>query len=106
MSTFLRTAVTLAVMTFATGAVAADAYYRVPILDLKLTDGTLPATLEPTVRRWRFRDRARTMRPRAVLDGEGEVYIDLGENPFGRWSSRAPMSPFGTVVIRAPERAL
>lgn len=54
---------------------ADDAYFRVDVRDLELTEGKLPDFTEPGVpwrSYWRLRD---SMEPYAVLDNEGEIYV-------------------------------
>ena len=99
----LRVAVLLSAMTSAASALAADAYYRVPVRDLELTEGALPSDARrPT---WQMWDSARAMRPRAVLDGEGEAYLDRIDR-VDRWArlSRGDVDE-GNLVVRAPEGA-
>ncbi len=69
-------------------AFGGDAYYDVPIRELKLTEGELPVRKEIT--RWRpssERERLRAMRPYAVLDGQGEVYVVGRGEPQDTWYS-------------------
>lgn len=57
-------------------AFGGDAYYDVPIRELKLTEGELPVSKDAN--NWRpysNRERLRAMYPYAVLDGPGEVYV-------------------------------
>jgi hypothetical protein len=84
-------------------ACAEDAFYHVPLTDLKLTEGKYP---DPPQYRydWRTRQRREAMRPRAVLDGEGEVYFEE-ENQNRSWwwwwaPARAPNE--GAIAVRAP----
>ena len=67
-------AVLLSLVTVARGD---DAYFRVALPDLDLTEGKLPAanqsgTAAVPMRAWQF---AAAMRPYAVLDGKGEAYV-------------------------------
>ena len=94
-------------------AFGGDAYYDVPIRELKLTEGELPVRKE--ISRWRpssERERLRAMRPYAVLDGPGEVYVVGRGEPRDTWYSphyrgySAPSSTTGPgtlVCIRAHE---
>ena len=77
MSRLLRTAVALAALIAATGALAGDAYYALPLGDLKFTQGALPegeaqpaSGVEPL---------RQFMEPYAVLDGGGEAYVTPAE---------------------------
>lgn len=66
---------------------AADVYFAIPLPQLTLTQGELPAE-EGANRRW---DRIDQLRPYAVLDGPGEALVtQAGEEPgqwwMGNWS--------------------
>ncbi len=61
----------------------ADAYVDVPISELKLVDGQLPAR---TVSVWQGRSERH---PYACLDGAGEVYVGIPEGQNGRRSTTA-----------------
>ena len=78
----------------AAAAQAEDSYYRVRISDLKITEGELPK--EPSQPQWRYWQRAQTMRPYAVLDGPGEVYVGTGDSTRG--------SPFWTPMPESWQR--
>ena len=82
MSACLRSVAALGLLTLTAAAVADDTYYRVPLGDLKLTEGKLPA--EPTDQNWRLRETAWCMVPYAVLDGEGEIYVAT-DDYFTSW---------------------
>ena len=84
--TCLRTLVALGVLALATAAHAEDAYYRVRLGDLKITEGTLPQP--PSMPDWRHWQRAWAMLPYAVLDGGGEAYVNSGDATmrFSPWS--------------------
>ncbi len=58
-----------------------NAYFIVKLSDLQVTDGKLPAGSDGGWTRWR---RRLAMRPYAVLDGEGEAFVDID---WGLWSS-------------------
>ena len=61
---------------------AENAYYEVPINDLRITDGELPKTQRSlNGRQWR---RTQAIIPYAVLDGDGEVYLG---SQVGRWNA-------------------
>ncbi|MFW6125212.1 MAG: hypothetical protein ACOC46_03615, partial [Pirellulales bacterium] len=77
---------------------AEDAFYRVPVRELEITSGELPTRLERPG--WARRERAEAMRPRVVLDGDGEAYF--GGN-LNRWSPNTWLEQ-GHVSIRVPER--
>lgn len=64
----------LAALVFVAGARAEDAYYQVPIRELKLTEGKLPEGKESnsTWRRWQV---AQFYDPYARVEGGGEVYF-------------------------------
>lgn len=75
---------------------AEDAYYRVLLQDLTLTEGKLP-TDEP-VRNWAWwgSDRSRAMMPYVVLDNPGEAYLN---SDFLRHFEPANNPP---LVVKAP----
>ncbi len=102
MSTCLRTfCLVVAVGWAAAAAVAKDAYYDVPVRELKLAEGRLPAqTTRPDWRKWQF---LRAMQPYATIDREGEAYIkgdpnDLSRSPYG-----TPWLDTARILIRAPQ---
>ena len=73
LSTFVRTVVAVGTLTLAIAARADDSYYRVRIDDLKITEGELPKQSEQyDWRHWRWHE---VIRPYAVLDGQGKVYV-------------------------------
>ena len=87
-----------ATLTLAEPAGADDAYYSVPITQLTITQGSLPTgSAERAHRRWRL---VESMRPYAVLDGPGEVYVQLDRLRF-----RTPINDTlseATLAVRAP----
>jgi len=69
----------------------------VPLPELKLTDGELPAE-EAQDRRWDLID---VLRPYAVLDGPGEAFVTVAEADPGMWWGQwSPGS--GILAVRAP----
>jgi hypothetical protein len=86
------------------GAVRAqDVFYRVPLADLKLTEGKFPEQSDYSSNwayNWRTRQRRQAMQPRVVLDGEGEVYLEE-QNQF-RWWAPAPLPNDVALAVRAP----
>ncbi len=105
-------------------AFGGDAYYNIPIHELKLTEGELPIRKDQESNRlYTQMERLRLMRPYAVLDTPGEVYVVgrgmthntwyspyydgeyLSPTPPERNGSRSERTPgYGTqVYIRAPE---
>src|SRR3954451_4521766 len=82
-------------------AAAADAFYDVPISDLKITSGQLPKRDE-SARVHRF-DRLRSaMIPRVVLNVGGEAYLKLPNDELWRFRSGDwPDWPTSRVVVRA-----
>jgi len=84
---------------------AEDAFYHVPLADLKLTEGKFP---EPPEHRddWQTRQRRQTMPPRAVLDGEGEVYVEFQDDQYywwsWYWSTPKSLRDEGALAVRAP----
>jgi hypothetical protein len=82
-------------------AAAEDSFYRVPLADLKLTDGEMPSDDEEH-RPWRSWERVQALQPYTTLDGEGEAYLEF-QTVRPRWA--APPSVLrseGAVVARAP----
>ena len=82
---------------------AEDVFYHVRLANLHLTEGRFP--LQSNDRsdwyyNWRIGQRRGAMPPRAVLDGEGEVYV--GEENRNRWWAPAPLLEEGTIDVRAP----
>ncbi len=79
---------------------ADDAYYRVPVKELKLTDGVLPdwggAPESTGAGSWRRRS---SLEPRAVLEGAGEVCFQRPE----REASFLEIAAEGAIVVRVPE---
>lgn len=78
-----------------------EAYYRVPITGLKLVEGRLPAESKNAANRWR---NAQRIRPYAVLEGAGEVYLAASDELAGgpnRWIREWTLSE-GVLLARAP----
>jgi hypothetical protein len=72
------------VASVAAAAKADDAFYRVPLADLKLTEGELP----PDEEGYHFRtiERVAAMQPYASLDGDGEAYLEF-QTVRPRWAA-------------------
>ena len=68
----IRVVIALAVLMLGSRLPADDAYYRVPLDQLDLSEGKLPAPDQSTWRNW-FQRRSKPAY--AILDGEGEIYI-------------------------------
>jgi hypothetical protein len=90
-------------VTSASGAVAKDAFYDLPLRELKLTDGSLPVMKEN--RNWRRFEQIRAMRPYATIDGQGEAYVAQRNGSDTPWISSYVTPDLATtrIVIRAPE---
>lgn len=87
------------ILATAAPALATDAYFSIPVRDLKLVEGALPKP-EANPVYWRRYERSRAMEPYAVLDDRGEAYLS-GQGAFGEvWPQREPGL---TIHIRAPE---
>ena len=70
--------IALAVAVGFTGpALAGDAYYSIPIQELKLVEGRLPDRIENT--NWRHIERSQAMQPYAAVDGQADAYV-VGPN--------------------------
>jgi len=77
---------------------AEDAFFRVDVGDLELTDGELPDFNTGDVH-WRLWWQLReSMEPYAVLDNEGEIYVSAEMPRTGRWDALPDH-----VVVRAAE---
>jgi len=87
MSLATRTSVWVIALGLAATAHAGDAYYNIPVQDLKLVDGTLPKRERVD---WRAYSKLQMMPPRAALDGPGEVYVAGRLVPGGGWESSLP----------------
>lgn len=85
---------------FVAGVAAADdAFYRVPLSDLKLTEGKLSdAEADEGRPNWRRRG---SLTARAVLEGEGEVYIEHSDRNFAADTPKLTRAE-GVLVARAP----
>jgi hypothetical protein len=70
----------------AAAARAEDAYFRVPLKDLNITEGKLPEEAKSEearatgMRNWRL---ASAMRSYAIVDGKSEAFVQVNEPPFG-----------------------
>ena len=82
MSLATRTFVWVIALGLAATAHAGDAYYNIPVQDLKLVDGTLPKR-----ERWDWRAYVKLTRlpPAVALDGPGEVYMVGNLVPGENW---------------------
>ncbi len=101
MSAQLRTIVLVVAALFAKTAVAEDAYYDVPVGQLKLTLGSLPVRSKTV--NWRQYELAVCMRPYAVLDGQGETYVDGEGRLVDRWNwPSAPGLETARLVVCSP----
>ncbi|HEX7449315.1 MAG TPA: hypothetical protein VF306_17300 [Pirellulales bacterium] len=85
----------------ATAAHAEDAFFRVPIANLKLTEGTLPEADEQ-ISSWANWGRRESFQPRVVLEGEGEAYLERRDDWRGRWDNETGWQD--AIVAHAPAR--
>ncbi len=83
----------IAILLFSGAALAEDAYYNLQINTLTFTDGALPTT------RLQSQQVIAGMLPYAVLDGEGEAYLNLQR----RRRRFDVFHPDEAIAIRAPE---
>ncbi len=95
MSVCLRTICLAFAVGSAAAAFAGDAYYNIPVHELKLVEGRLPIR---DSRPFYQLEWARTMANRVLLDGTGEAYFVAP--PGGPWNSGA-IDPGSKVVVRA-----
>ena len=101
MYTFMRTIALALAIGAAGAALAGDAYYDVPIHELKLDRRELAH--EEGGHDWRpYEDYARlqAMQPYAALDGQGEVYVAGQGEPTDTWYS--PYMPYSRRGHREP----
>ncbi len=97
----VRPALMAALLVTAGAAWGEDAFYRVPLADIPgAQKAILDIGQEPN---WSVRDRWQRMRPYAVIDGDGEVYLDLDNEQWSSWVHRANRPLRGELVIRAPQ---
>src|SRR5258708_4785870 len=78
-----------------------DAFCHVPLKDLTITEGTIPKPDWNSQRRWRMGE---VLRPYAVLDGQGEVFVATEQelsDPSRAQYGQAPSAP--DLFIRAPQ---
>jgi hypothetical protein len=82
-------------------ALADDAFYDVPVSDLKITSGQLPKSEDHTGLH-PFNLRRIAMHPRIILEGTGEAYLKVPDNAVWRLRSGDwPDWPTSHVVVRA-----
>ncbi len=77
MSVCLRMVCLVAAIVSAEAAMAGDAYYDIPIRDVKIVEGKLPSGQGKTD--WRRYGLYTAMRSHVVVDGQGEAYV-TGQN--------------------------
>jgi hypothetical protein len=100
---FTRTTqlVTACIIAAAALAQANDAYYDIPVSELKLVEGKLPGTTDTTTT-WRHYERAQAMQPYAIVDGPGEAYL-AGSGAAGQYWMQLTEASALHLYIRAPE---
>ena len=96
-----RFVVVVAILASAVAARAEDAYYRIPIRDLTITEGALPVQKDAS-RHWRSRVGG-AMLPRVVLDGPGEAYVGSEQGQLNSWMELNNILDQGRVHLRAPK---
>jgi hypothetical protein len=98
----LRTICLSVVAIWAGTAVADDAYYSIPLRELKLVEGDLPtATKSPN---WRRYELFQSMRPYSIVDGQGEAYVTGRTGQINPWSDpHAGFDAGARIAICAPE---
>ncbi len=79
-------------------AQAEDAFFRVPIANLKLTEGTLPES-DVDYSSWAMWGWRESLQSRVVLEGEGEAYVELQN---GRRFGNGNNDLQNGIVVRAP----
>jgi hypothetical protein len=103
MSRCLQVLIGFGLLAISPAAMAEDAYYRLPLDRLELTEGGLPKAGGETD--WRYWQRRDFMQACAVLDGEGEAYVRYQQRPS--WEGPMPRSGRGegdsdAITVRAP----
>jgi hypothetical protein len=104
MKTLGKIAAAAYVFFFAQLAFAEDVFFHVPVSRLKLVEGALPKPLELKDMRWEM---VQAIRPYAVLDGAGEVYVTEGdaEGNEGWWTGKPWSATTSVLAARAPAGA-
>jgi hypothetical protein len=85
-------------------AVASDAYFDLPLREVKLVEGRLPVMTKEL--HWRQWELFPAMRPCATVDGQGEAYVTRAGEPSNSWSSPYDYSAgldTARILIRAPQ---
>ena len=85
------------VLVFATAAAGEDAFFRVRLAQLKLTEGVLPDDKGQPPKNWQL---ANAVKPYAVLDGSGEAYVTAPESQNG-WGGQPWENNRGILLVRA-----
>ena len=87
------------------GQVAAeDVFYRVPLADLKLTEGELPVDETDSAYNWRTWEHREAMQPRVELDGDGEAYFGISGSQRPRWEAPSLLRSNGLIAVRLATR--
>ena len=91
-------------------AQAADAYFNIPVRELKLVEGQFPKPGNST--NWRHYERRQAMQPYVRLDGPGEAYLSGPGANGDYWANYSPQTTLGDnssvppnlgLHLRAPE---
>ncbi len=93
MSLCLRTIGLALILGAAATALAGDAYFNIPVQELKLVEGTLPLRQQDA--NWKYLQRLLPMSSYVVLDGPGEAYVSNG----GGWMKQIDETT--RIVVRA-----
>ncbi len=102
MSKHMLTVAVLVGVAMTSRAYAADAYYKVQVKSLTITQGVLPPDQGPAD--WRKWDLAQWMVPYAVLDQSGEAYVSMAGGADRGW--RADPSVFtrdAVLLVRSSQ---
>ena len=95
----LLACLSLALLPWAAVAEGEDAFYNVPLGDLKITEGSLPDHWDSID--GRRTETVRAMAPYAVLDGDGEAYVQMAHFPAQHWMVETVASGGSTIFVRA-----
>jgi hypothetical protein len=81
---------------------ADDAFYDIPLSDLKITSGELSKADVAESGRMQFDARGQATQPRVILDGAGEAYVNVQTTQFTVPADGIAEQADARLVIRAP----
>jgi hypothetical protein len=98
MTRFLKSTLAIVALACTAQAFSDDAYYYLPLQTVNFTEGSIPQ-LDGSNFNWRDWQRLSYMIPYAVLDGEGEIYVDDENRANDRWPSPASFRDFDNFRV-------